>query len=342
MNNQSENWMPPQASTVAGEVDALYLTLVGVSVFFSVLIAVLIIRFATRYRRRSESEVGVPIHGSIPLEIIWSVIPLLIALGAFAWGAKVFFRIARPPANAIEYFAVGKQWMWKFQHPDGTREINTLHVPLGQPIRLTMTSEDVIHSFYVPAFRVKMDVLPGRYTTAWFEATRPGRYHLFCAEYCGAEHSRMGGWVEVLDPHEYERWLAGERGAETRLADADELLARYACASCHRTDSTARAPRLAGLFGTQVLLQGGETVRADETYILESILNPGLRIVDGYKPTMPTFQGQMSTEEATVLVRYIRGLQPTNAGDATNSGDARDASDRLQGGVPDTVHAGGE
>ena len=341
MNNQSEYWMPPRASTVASEVDALYLTLVGVSVVFSVLIAALVIRFVVRYHRRSESEVGVPIHGSIPLEILWSVVPLLIALGAFAWGAKVFFRISRPPANAIEYFAVGKQWMWKFQHPDGTREINTLHVPVNQPIRLTMTSEDVIHSFFVPAFRVKMDVLPGRYTTAWFEATQPGRYHLFCAEYCGAEHARMGGWVEVLDPHDYERWLAGERGAESRLADAEELLARYACTSCHRDDSTARAPRLAGLFGTQVRLEGGAVVQADETYILESILNPGLRIVDGYKPTMPTFQGQMSTEEATVLVRYIRGLQSPGGGDPVGTDDTREASDKPQG-ASSASHTGGE
>jgi len=328
------NWMPPQASTVASEVDALYLTLVGVSVVFSLLIALLIIRFASRYRRRSESEVGVPIHGSIPLEILWSVIPLLIALGAFAWGTKVFFRISRPPANAIEYLVVGKQWMWKIQHPDGTREINTLHVPVGQPIRLTMTSEDTIHSFFIPAFRIKMDVLPGRYTTAWFEATRPGRYHLFCAEYCGAEHARMGGWVYVLEPHEYERWLAGDRG-ETRLAGADELMVRYACVSCHRDDSTARAPKLAGLFGSQVRLRGGTVVRADENYILESILNPSVRIVDGYQPTMPTFQGQMSPEEASTLVRYIRGLQSAAPGGAKSQS-------KPNGDGADTMPLGGE
>jgi cytochrome c oxidase subunit 2 len=336
MNHESGNWMPPRASTVAGEVDALYLALVGVSVLFSILIAALIIRFAVRYRRRSDSEVGVHIHGSTWLEITWTVIPLLIALGAFAWGAKVFFHISRPPANAIEYFAVGKQWMWKFQHPDGRREINTLHVPVGQPIRLTMTSEDVIHSFFVPAFRVKMDVLPGRYTTAWFEATRPGRYHLFCAEYCGTEHARMGGSVVVLDPHEYEQWLAGERGSETHLADAGELMTRYACGSCHRDDSTLRAPKLAGLFGTQVRLQGGATVRADETYILESILNPGLKIVDGYRPTMPTFQGQISSEEASVLVRHIRGLDRSADDGDDGAGSAR------QDDNPDSVHSGGE
>lgn len=337
MNNESGNWMPPRASTVAAEVDTLYLALVGVSLVFSVLIAALIIRFAVRYRRRSAAEVGVRIHGSTLLEIAWTVIPLLIALGAFVWGAKVFFHVSRPPANAIEYFAVGKQWMWKFQHPDGTREINTLHVPVGQPIRLTMTSEDVIHSFFVPAFRVKMDVLPGRYTTAWFEATRPGHYHLFCAEYCGTEHARMGGAVVVLEPHDYERWLAGERSSDSgRFADADELMTRYACASCHRDDSTLRAPKLAGLYGTQVHLQGGTTVHADETYILESILNPSLRIVEGYRPTMPTFRGQMTTEEASVLVRYIRGLEPTAREDDDGVNDKPTNDD------PDATHSGGE
>jgi cytochrome c oxidase subunit 2 len=301
-------FMPPDASSVARDVDLLYVFLVGVSIFFSVLIAFLLIYFAVRYRRRTNDAVGVPIHGSTHLEIAWSVIPLLIALAAFFWGAKVFFRISRPPANAVEYYGVGKQWMWKFQHPDGTREINNLHVPVGQPIKMTLTSEDVIHDFYVPAFRVKMDVLPGRYTTAWFEATKTGAFHLFCAEYCGTEHARMGGWVIVLEPHEYEEWLAGARG-ENRLGSAEELFERYACNSCHRDDTSARAPKLAGLFGRDVRLVDGGTVQADENYLLESIFDPNAKIVEGYKPIMPTFRGQMSQEEALALVRYIRGLE---------------------------------
>jgi len=305
-----QNVMPPQGSTIAGEVDALYLFLVGVSIFFSLLIAGLVVFFAWRYKRRSPQEVGARIHGSTPLEIFWSVIPLAIMMVAFVWGTLVFFKMSRPPDDAVEYYAVGKQWMWKFQHPDGTREINTLHVPVGQPIKLTMTSEDVIHDLYVPAFRVKMDVLPARYTTVWFEATKTGSYHLFCAEYCGVEHSRMGGWVVVMEPEDYERWLAGERGQENLLGSAEELYSRYACSSCHRTDSTARAPMLAGLFGKEVRLKDGDTVVADENYILESILDPNAKIVAGYQPIMPTFKGQMSQEEALTLVRYLRGLQP--------------------------------
>ncbi len=305
------NWMfmPPQGSTLAAEVDALYLVLVAISAFFSVLIAVLVVYLGLRYRRKTEHQVGVHIHGSTPLEILWSAVPLAIMLGAFAWGAVLFFKISRPPAHAVEYFAVGKQWMWKFQHPDGTREINMLHVPVGTAIKLTMTSEDVIHDLFVPGFRVKMDVLPGRYTTVWFEATRVGNYHLFCAEYCGAEHSRMGGWVVVQEPEDYERWLSGERGSDNRLAGPEDLYKRYACESCHRFDSTARAPQLAGLFGREVRLKDGKTVMADENYILESILQPNEKVVAGYQPIMPTFQGQMSQEEAHSLVRYIRGLE---------------------------------
>ena len=301
--------MPPQGSALAGQVDSLYLFLVAVSIFFSALIAGLIVYFAIRYKRRAARAVGVPIHGSTPLEILWSAVPLVIMLGSFVWGTMVFFRISRPPADAIEYFAVGKQWMWKFQHPDGTREINTLHLPVGQAVKLTMTSEDVIHDLYVPGFRVKMDVLPARYTTVWFQPNRVGRYHLFCAEYCGTEHSKMGGWIEVMSPDAYERWLAGERGGETRLASPEDLFRRFACESCHRTDSTARAPQLAGLFGREVRLKSGETVQADENYILESIMQPNEKIVSGYQPIMPTFQGQMSQEEALSLVRYIRGLE---------------------------------
>jgi len=305
-------FMPPEASSVAGDVDSLYRFLVGVSVFFSLLIATLILYFSVRYRRRGERRIGARQHGSTGLEIAWSAIPLAIALTAFFWGAQVFFRVSRPPANAVEYWAVGRQWMWKFQHPDGRREINMLHVPLGTPVKLTMTSQDVIHSFFVPAFRTKMDVLPGRYTTAWFQATKPGTYHLFCAEYCGTEHSRMGGWVVVMEPHAYEDWLAGAAG-ETRRAGAEELFRQYACDSCHRTDTAARAPKLAGLFGREVRLATGGTVRADENYLLESILNPGAKVVAGYKPIMPTFQGQIGPEEAMALVRYIRGMQGLGA-----------------------------
>jgi cytochrome c oxidase subunit 2 len=299
---------PEQASTLAGEVDALFFFGIGVSIFFSILIAGLLIYFFIRYRRRDPSQVGSPVHGSVPLEILWSVIPLGITLVMFAWGAKVFFSLSRPPAGATEFYVVGKQWMWKFQHPEGRREINELHVPLGLPIKLTMTSEDVIHSFFVPAFRVKADVLPGRYTTVWFAATRPGRYHLFCAEYCGAEHSRMGGWVTVMEPSEYEQWLAGERTRRTLVATGEELFSQRACNTCHRPDTEVRGPWLGGLIGKQVRLAGGRTVVADENYIRESILNPAAKVVAGYRPIMPTFQGQLSEEELVELLTYLKSL----------------------------------
>ena len=218
---------PEQASTMAGAVDNLYWVLVALSIFFSVLIAGVLLFLAMRYRRKHADEVGVPIHGDNRLEIAWSILPLVIVMGMFFWGAKVFFEMARAPGDAIEYYATGKQWMWKFQHPEGQREINQLHVPVGVPIKLTLTSEDVIHSFFVPAFRVKMDVVPGRYTSVWFEATKTGTFHLFCAEYCGTNHAKMGGSVVVMEPADYEAWLGGVRG-QTQVATGEELFQKYA------------------------------------------------------------------------------------------------------------------
>ena len=307
---------PEQASSLAASVDALYFFVIGVSVFFSVLIAGSLIYFFVRYRRREASQVGSPVHGSVVLEIAWTVIPLAITMVMFGWGAKVFFSLSRPPAGATEFYVVAKQWMWKFQHPEGRREINELHVPLGVPIKLTMTSEDVIHSFFVPAFRVKADVLPGRYSTVWFAATRPGRYHLFCAEYCGAEHSRMGGWVTVMEPSEYERWLAGESPRRTLVATGEEIFSQRACNTCHRPDTEVRGPSLIGLVGKQVRLTGGRKLIADETYIRESILNPGAKVVAGYEPIMPTFQGQLSEEELVQLLSYIKSLGKSAGGES--------------------------
>jgi cytochrome c oxidase subunit 2 len=306
---------PENASSVAGEVDALTLAWVAVSAFFIVLISLVILFFFMRYRRRRRGEVGETTElRTLPVEITWSVIPLIIALGMFAWGVKVFFVTARPPADAVEYWVTGKQWMWKVQHPEGVREINTLHVPVGQPVRLTMTSEDVIHSFFIPAFRVKADVLPGRYTTVWFKPTKPGRYHLFCAEYCGAEHSVMGGWVEVLEPEEYERWLETGQTGPTMRASGEELFQQLACNTCHLLDAPPtgvkpRAPSLMDLFGAQVALAGGRAVTADETYIRESIVNPQAKVVAGWQPIMPTFKGQVTEEQLNALVAYIKTLK---------------------------------
>jgi cytochrome c oxidase subunit 2 len=299
---------PNAASTVAGRVDALYFYLIIVSVVFTLLIAASILYFAIRYRRRSESELPRGVEGSLKLEIAWSVIPLVIALSFFFWGASVFFTINRPPPDALEVSVVGKQWMWKVQHADGQREINELHVPVGRPVRLTMTSEDTIHSFYVPAFRIKRDVLPGRVSTMWFQATRTGRFHLFCAEYCGTKHSGMIGWIDVMDPVEFQAWLSGGSGSESLASAGSKLFAQHACNTCHRPDSLARGPNLEGIFGKTVALQDGRTVTADETYIRESIVMPNAKIVAGFQPIMPTFQGLISEEGLLQLIAYVKSL----------------------------------
>lgn len=305
---------PEQGSTIAARVDALLFFLVGVSGFFAALIAVLVITFAVRYRRRSEAELPRPIHGSLKLELVWTLVPFALAMVMFFWGASVFLAISRPPDHALEIFVVGKQWMWKLQHMEGRREINELHVPQGRPIKLTMTSEDVIHSFFVPAFRVKADVLPGRYTTVWFEATRQGAYHLFCAEYCGTEHARMIGRVVVLSPADYQQWLSGARepgvpASEVSMASAGEaLFQRLGCPTCHRGEHGMLGPSLVGVFGKPVELADGRVVTADEAYLRESILDPQAKIVAGYRPVMPTFQGQISEEELLQLLQYIKSL----------------------------------
>ncbi len=310
---------------MAGRVDALYFYLLAVSAFFATLIALLVIIFAIKYRRRSEAELPRGIEGSLKLEVAWSVIPLIIALSFFFWGAKLFFAMNRPPNDALEVYVVGKQWMWKIQHADGQREINELHVPVNRAVRLTMTSEDVIHDFFVPAFRMKKDVLPGRYTTAWFEASKPGRYHLFCAQYCGTKHSAMIGWINVMEPSDYQAWLSGGAASESLAAAGAKLFQRHACNTCHRPDSLARGPNLEGLFNKEVQLSEGRTVVADESYIRESILTPNAKIVMGFQPIMPTFQGLVSEEELLQLVAYVKSLSkpsllPLPAGEGRGEG----------------------
>jgi len=308
----SAPFFPPRASALAREIDFLFFTTLGIAVVFSTLIAVLLVTFAVKFRRRSPSEVGREMTGStLPLELTWTIIPFLIMMGVFAWGTKIYFEASRPPANAKQFWVVGKQWMWKIEHPDGKREINELHVPINVPIKITLTSEDVIHNFAVPAMRVKADVVPGRYTTLWFEADRLGTFHLFCSQYCGAEHSKMTGKVVVMEPTEYEKWLAsgGASTVQTTVATGEQLFAAKACNTCHRADSTARAPMLWGLLGRTVKLLDGQTVVADESYVRESILNPAAKVVAGYQPIMPTFKGQLSEEEVIQLINYIRSLK---------------------------------
>jgi cytochrome c oxidase subunit 2 len=299
---------PERASTMAIRVDALYLFLIAISAFFSLLIAGLIVYFAIKYRRRAANAVGASIHGSLLLEIGWSVIPLMICMVIFVWGASVFFAMSRPPDETLNIYVVGKQWMWKFQHLDGQREINELHVPVDRAVKLIMTSEDVIHDVFVPAFRVKADVLPGRYTHIWFQATRPGRYHLFCAEYCGTRHSGMIGEIVVMDPSEYQTWLSGGAPEGSLASTGEKLFQDLACVTCHRADVQGRGPVLQGLFGKPVSLQSGETVVADEAYIRESILRPGAKITAGFQPIMPTFQGLISEEQLLALIEYVKSL----------------------------------
>ena len=301
--------LPEQASTIAPRVDALFLFVLGVAVFFAGLIFVSIVYLAVKYRRRADAAAPKLIAGSLALELLWTVIPLGLTMVMFVWGALLFVEIQNPPADALEIIAVGKQWMWKMQHPDGHQEINELHVPIGRRIKLTMTSEDVIHSFFVPAFRIKMDVLPGRYTTAWFEATRPGRYRLFCAEFCGTQHSGMIGSVTVLELSEYESWLSGRAVGTSTAKMGESLFQRLGCASCHRPDGAVPAPSLVGLFGSKVALEGGRTVVADEGYIRESIIDPRAKIVAGYQPVMPTYRGLISEDGILQIIAYLKSAE---------------------------------
>ena len=295
---------PTEASTIASEVDHLFLFLVAVSLVMVALIFLSIVVLAVKYRRGAKNMTAKQIRGSMGLEIFWSVVPLIIMMGMFGWGAKVYFEHAVPPADSSEIYVVAKQWMWKLQHPEGPREINELHIPVGRPITLVMTSEDVVHSFFVPAFRVKQDVIPGRYTREWFQVTKPGRYQLFCAEYCGTNHSRMRGWIYAMDPVEYQRWLSG--GAPgVSMADAGEkMFHTLGCATCHVKD----CPPLQGLYHSRVALYGGATVIADDDYLRESILDPTAKIVLGYRPIMPTYKGQVTEESLLQLIAYIKSL----------------------------------
>jgi cytochrome c oxidase subunit 2 len=324
---------PERASTLAGEVDALYFYLVGITVVFSIGIAVAIVLFAVRYRRRSEAERPGEIHGSLALELTWSLIPLALVTTIFAWGARVFFHMNRPPDDSMTVSVVGKRWMWKLQHPTGQREINELHVPVGRPVRLLITSEDTIHSFFVPAFRIKKDAVPGRYQVAWFQATRTGTYHLFCAEYCGTEHSKMTGRVVVMEPDEYQTWLAGGPAPESPVKAGEKLFVELNCQTCHRVDTTGRGPLLVGLVGRAVPLQNGETVLADEAYVRESILTPAAKIVAGYQPVMPAYQGQVTEEALFQLIAYIQSLRAP-AGEAAPPPAATKVS--RNEGAPDT------
>jgi cytochrome c oxidase subunit 2 len=299
---------PNAATELAGKVDWLFLGLVLISLFYLALIFGPMAYFLFKYRRGKKADRSPIKMKTWKLEVVWTVIPFLMMMGLFAWAADLYYEVERPPADALEAFVVAKQWMWKLQHAEGNREINELHVPLGQTIKLTMTSEDVIHSFFIPAFRVKQDVVPGRYVTEWFRPARIGTYHLFCAEYCGSDHSVMGGNVIVMKPENYAAWLTTGAPSDSLAAKGERLFRELGCSGCHMGNSVIRSPRLEGVYGSPVPLASGQVVKADDQYIRDSILLPDLQIAAGYTNAMPTFKGRVSEEQIVQLIAYIRSL----------------------------------
>ena len=309
---QTNSWVPlfpDQASTFAWHVDLLYAYLIVISIAFTVPIVAAVFFFAIKYRQKEKFATPEEMHGSIMLETVWSIIPFVISMTIFVGGAYVFYEQFRIPDEGMEVYVVGKQWMWKLQHETGQREINELHVPVGRNVKLTMTTEDVLHDFFIPAFRTKADVVPGRYSYLWFNATKAGKYHLFCSEYCGLNHSGMGGWVYVMEQRDFDNWLSGNVSGQTPVEQGRDLFEnKLGCASCHAGGPQQRGAKLEGIFNKEVKLVGGNTVIANEGYIRESILNPGGQIVEGFQPIMPTFKGQVTEEQIVSLIAYIKSL----------------------------------
>lgn len=298
---------PEQASAHASQVDDLFFFILACTGGAFVLVLVLVTLFSFLYQRRSDSDVTPRILGSHELELMWTLIPLVLFLVMFVWGVKVYNVPLNPPPDAMEVFVSGKQWMWKIQHPNGQREINALHIPVNQPVKLKLISEDVIHDFAIPAFRNKVDVIPGRYVNTWYLPTKIGTYHIFCDQYCGQGHAAMVGTCHVMSQEDYEKWSSGYSEGSLAL-EGRKLFLKLQCLSCHSNDSGARAPVLEGIYGTRVPLQGGRSVLVDEAYIRESILNPRAKIHEGWTPVMPTYKGQVSEEDLWKVISYIKTL----------------------------------
>jgi cytochrome c oxidase subunit 2 len=312
--------LPENASSMATQIDMVWWFLVALTVVMTVGIFAAVVSFAVWFRKKNDGRVATQIVGSTQLEILWSGIPFLIVMGLFGWGTAVYVNTQRTPETVdIDMYVVGKQWMWKIQHPTGQREINAMHVPVGKVVRITQTSEDVIHSFFVPAFRMKKDAVPGRYSQQWFEATKVGTYHLFCAEYCGSKHAQMVGWVTVMEQDEYQRWLANTTPSEVPEEAGRKLFEAMRCISCHPTapgvsqidGAAARGPSMVDLYGREVALKDGRRIRVDDEYIRESILNPMAKITAGYEPNMPTYEGQLGEDQILQLITYIKSLKST-------------------------------
>jgi cytochrome c oxidase subunit 2 len=308
MSSSAIPLFPPNASSVSTEMDLLYAFIVAVSAFFTVAVVAAMVYFTIKYRRRHPDEVGADIHGSLILELTWTFIPFVLAMIMFGWGASLFYRLSRPPKDAMEITVVGKQWMWKVQHPEGIREINELHVPLHRAVRLTIGSEDVIHDFAIPAFRVRMDAVPGKLTTLWFEATQAGAYHIYCDQYCGTRHSAMIGVVYAMEPQDYAAWLAGGRSTSTPVDMGAQLFTQFQCGTCHKDDNTGRGPSLVGILGKTVSLTDGRKLVVDDNYLRESIISSQAKVLQGYQPIMPAFQGLVTEEQLLQLVAYIKSL----------------------------------
>lgn len=300
---------PEQASNFAPQVDNLVLFMIAVCAFFAVVICAAVIYFFFKYQRRHPDEVGVPIHGDMRLEITWIVLPFFLLMAMFGWGAVIYVDYRHTPADTLDVYVIGKQWMWKLQQPNGRKEINELHVPVNRNVRLIMASEDVIHDFSVPSFRVKMDVVPGHYNTMWFRPTKAGRYHFFCSQYCGTNHAVMGGWVTVMEQDDYAKWLSGASASGDPVAVGEQLYNDLACHTCHLPDGKGRGPSYDGVYGSHVKLADGSTVVADDNYIRESILQPNAKIVAGYQPVMPSFQGLVTEDQILALTAYIKSLK---------------------------------
>jgi cytochrome c oxidase subunit 2 len=299
---------PAEASGIAPYVDALYFFLVAMTIFGTMFVAILLLVFSVRYRRE-KNPVATQIEGSTLLEATWTIIPLAIFLVTFVWGALLYFRIYDPPTNAMNIYIVGKQWMWKAEHPGGQHEINALHVPTGKPIQLTMISQDVFHSFSIPDFRIKREVIPGRYSTVWFEATQVGTYHLFCTQYCGTQHSGMVGEVTVMTPGDYKKWLEQSNSGQSLAQNGERLFASMGCNSCHNGTAAARGPSLAGVYGSKLTLTDGRQILVDDAYLRNAILNPSEHVTAGFAPIMPTYQGQISEDGLIDLVEFIKNMQ---------------------------------
>jgi cytochrome c oxidase subunit II len=301
---------PRAASSIAQGVDNLYFVLTVITLFFTIVIFSTIFYFMIKYRRRSPDEIPPDTKEHLGLELTWTLIPTLITVFLFIWASSLYFENSRPPEAATEIFVVGKQWMWHIQHPEGVREINELHVPVNVPISITLTSDDVIHDFYIPAFRVKKDAVPGRYTSLWFQATKIGTYHIFCGQYCGADHAEMIGWVYVMSGSDYAAWLAGGSKNESMAQTGERLFTQLGCASCHIADGTGRGPSLVGIYSKPEKLRSGDTKVVDETLIRQAIVNPNSIQLPNYPPIMPTFQGQINEEQVLQLIAYVKSLGP--------------------------------